>query len=103
MRRIRRTTWVCAIFVLYIAEFQSAQKSHAADEPTTSVSAGSGADQTSSPLDFKPRKPAELRKAVSDALRAEAAAKGPAKQDNAIRAIDAYLSGVGTGPKSFAR
>jgi len=87
MRRIRRTTWVCAIFVLYIAEFLSAQKSHAADETTTSVSSGSGDDQTSTPLDFKPRKPAELRKAVSDALRGEAAAKDQSKKDKAIRQL----------------
>ena len=87
MRRIRRTTWVCAIFVLYIAEFQSAQKSHAADEPTTSVSAGSGADLTSTPLDFKPRKPAELRKAVSDALRAAAAATVPSEHDKTTREL----------------
>ena len=87
MRRIRRTTWVCAIFVLCIAEFQSAQKSRAVDEPTTSVSSGSGADQTGSPLDFKPRKPAELRKAVSEALRAAAVAKEPSERDKTTREL----------------
>jgi hypothetical protein len=67
--------------------FQTAHSLRAADEPGNSAIAVSGADSPINTVDFKPRKPAELRKSVSDGLRAESAAKGPSEKDKAIRQL----------------
>jgi hypothetical protein len=59
----------------------------AEDEPGNSALNVSGADSVNPSADFKPRKPAELRTAVSNALRAAAAAKEPGERDKSVRQL----------------
>jgi hypothetical protein len=67
--------------------FQTARSLRAADKPATSKIAISGADSPTATVDFKPRKPAELRTAVSNELRAAAAAKEPSERDKSVRQL----------------
>ena len=84
MRTVALSTLGVALLALVL---QTSKAAGATDEPANSAAVESGANAGNASTEFKPRQPAELRKAVSDALRAEAAAKDHSKKDKAIRQL----------------
>jgi hypothetical protein len=91
MRQLCTATCAVALSALGVVfltlVLQTSKAAGAADEPANSAAAESSANAGNASTKFKPQKPAELRKAVSGALRAEAAAKDHSQKDKAIRQL----------------
>ena len=89
MREFRKPVLSCtAMFaVLLVAECRSARFSFAAGEFVSPGESSSQSDVAVAPVEFKPRKPAELRKAVSDAMRAESSTKAPPDHEKTVRQL----------------
>jgi hypothetical protein len=94
MREFHKSVLSCTamLAVFFVTECRSARFSFAAGEFVSPGDSSNSSDAAGAPVEFKPRKPVEFRKAVSDALRAESSAKAPADRDKSVRQLMlAYL------------
>jgi hypothetical protein len=89
MREFCSGMLTCAtiLALLLVAECRWTTPVFAAGDFASPGESTTHSDATVTLLEFKPRKPAEMRQAVSDALRAESSTKVPADHDKALRQL----------------
>jgi hypothetical protein len=82
-----RLSCTTMLALLLVAECRWAPSVFAAGDFASPGESTTHSEVAGAPVEFKPRKPAEMRQAVSDALRAESSTKVPADHDKALRQL----------------